>query len=177
MVGDRDNNDDEEPEVAPHGGAQASGLPPCSIPIYSIISMFYDQIMPALASSTATRSSISASTESSFSWPEPSLKSVARRFQPQQRALIQSPGQEAKLELVEGVERAAAMLDRAPAPFRRLLDALQRNERIDAAQRPQRHRRALRFALAPKSDSAKVPLELRHAGGSAVATCAVPLGP
>src|ERR1700688_4683168 len=66
-------------------------------------------------------------------------------FQPQQRALVQRPRQQTELEFVEGVERAAAMLDRAPAPFRRLLYTLQRNEGVDAAERPQRHRRALRL--------------------------------
>src|ERR1700730_6498934 len=79
MVGDRDNNDDEIPPwrcmAAP--GERRTTAP---VLIYSMNSMICDQLMPALASSTATRSSISASTESSFSSPEPSLKSVARDF-------------------------------------------------------------------------------------------------
>src|ERR1700685_3013789 len=66
-------------------------------------------------------------------------------FKPQQRALIQRPRQQAELELIEGIERAAAMLDCAAAPFHRLLDTLQRNEGIDAAEGPQCHRGALRL--------------------------------
>ena len=101
--------------------------------------------MPALASSTATRRSISASTLVEPLVARAVLEVGGHGFEPQQRALVERTGQQPELELVERIERPAAVLDRAAAPFDRILDSLQRDQRVDAAQRAQRDRGALRL--------------------------------
>src|SRR5215472_2454327 len=62
--------------------------------------------------------------------------------QPAHRGGIEIAGEQADLEIVEHVEGASAACHRAPAPLRRvLLDALQREQRIDAGRSLGRDRR------------------------------------
>src|SRR5580692_12138059 len=144
MLGDRDNNDDENP---PWRGMAAPGERRTALPFYNLLNYFN-----VLRSAHAGFGELDRNAQLDLGQhgielfvAGAVLEIGGKGFQPQQRALIQGPRQETELELVEGVERAAAVLDRPPAPFRRLLDTLQRNERVDAAERPQRHRRALRL--------------------------------
>ena len=62
--------------------------------------------------------------------------------------LVERAGKQTDLEFVERVERPAAVLDRAAAAFDRILDALQRDQRVDAAEGAQGDRRALRLRRA-----------------------------
>jgi hypothetical protein len=85
-----------------------------------------------LAISTASRSSISASAESSRSSPQ--CAKVGRgRLQPQQGRGAKRAAEDLDLEFVEGVEGGPAPLDRAAAPLGRVVLTLQRDQRVDAA--------------------------------------------
>src|SRR5580704_6858356 len=144
MVGDRDNNDDEIP---PWRCMAASGERRTALPCSYLFNEFN-----SLRSAHAGFGELDRDPQLDLGQhgielfvAGAVLEIGGKGFQPQQCALIQGPRQETELEFVEGVEGAAAMLDRAPAPFRRLLDTLQRNERVDAAERPQRHSGALRL--------------------------------
>src|SRR5580704_15414774 len=144
MVGDRDNNDDENPGWRPLAapGAWRTTLP------YSYLLNESNDLRSAHAGfgELDRNPQIDLGQHGIELFVAGAVLEIGGQgFQPQQRALIQRPRQQTELEFVEGVERAAAMLDRAPAPFRRLLYTLQRNERIDAAERSQRHGRALRL--------------------------------
>ena len=132
------------------------------------------QDRPALASSTATRRSISARTWSSRSSPEPSWRSAGHRFEPQHRGLIERAGEQPELELVERIERPAAVFDRAAPAFHRVFDALQRNQRVDSAQGAQSHGRALRLRAPQPRPARSSPPDARRA--AARATWPVPFG-
>src|SRR4029077_3466219 len=132
MVGDRDNNDDENPgwrRMAAPGGRHIA-LP------HSYLSNEFN----ILQSTHAGFGKLDRDPQVDFGQhgielfvAGAVLEIGGQGFQPQQRALVDGPGQQPELELVEGIERAAAMLDRTAAPLRRLLNALQRDERVDAA--------------------------------------------
>ena len=93
--------------------------------------------MPAFASSTATRSSISRKHLIELFVAGAVLKVGGDGFQTQQRRGFERSGQKAELELVECIERPAAVFDRAAAPLHRILDALQGDQGVDAADGPQ----------------------------------------
>src|SRR5580693_2288665 len=144
MVGDRDNKDDEIP--GRHCMA-APGAPRTTLPYSYLLNEFNSLRSDHTGFGELDRN---AQVDLGQHGIELFIAGTVLEIggdglQPQQRTLIQRPRQQAELELVERVQRAAAVLDRAPAPFRRLLYTLQRNERVDAAERPQRHRRALRL--------------------------------
>ena len=101
--------------------------------------------MPALASSTSTRRSISASTESSLGVTRSFFQVGRHGLEPEHCPLVERAGEQPQLDLVERVERPAPMFDYPAAALDRILDPLQRDECIDAAKRPQRHRRTLRL--------------------------------
>ena len=74
--------------------------------------------------------------------------------------------QEPDLEFVEGVERVAAALERMPAPLGRILDSLQGNQRVDAADRPQGAGAPAAVRPSP-SLTVKVPAGARRAAAAA----------
>ena len=66
--------------------------------------------------------------------------------EPQHGGLVEIAGQQFQLEIVEYVKRALAAREGALAPLGRVfLDALQRDQRIDAAKGAQRNGRVLRL--------------------------------
>src|SRR5262245_61107610 len=67
----------------------------------------------------------------------PVLEAGGGVFQPAERRGIERARQQADLELVERVERGAAARQRAAAALGRVLDSLQRDQRVDAADRAQ----------------------------------------
>ena len=92
------------------------------------------QNCPALASSTSTRSSISDSTASRPGSPEDDFRAAAASRSRFTVEVSKLPDKQPDLEIVEHVERAAAARDRALAPLDRILvDALQREQRVDVA--------------------------------------------
>src|ERR1051326_8898272 len=66
------------------------------------------------------------------------------RLEPQHCGLVEGAAQKPELDLVEGIECAAAVFHHTAAALDRILDALQRDQRIDAADGAQRQRRAWR---------------------------------
>ena len=90
--------------------------------------------MPALASSTATRRSISRENLVNPIVSRPVVKVGGHGFKPQHRGLIEGPGKQPKLELVKSVERPPAVLDGAAPAFDRVFDTLKRDQRVDSAE-------------------------------------------
>ena len=77
------------------------------------------------------------------------------RFQPQHHGLVERAREQSELNLVQRIERPAAVFDRAAPAFHRVFDALQRNQRVDSTQGAQRHGRALRLrGLSPAEGEA-----------------------
>ncbi len=130
-----------------------------------------------MASSTATRRSISCC----MTWPVPSRSSPEvswRSAATELRALAsvapgRGPGPSSReLQLVrsERIERPAAIFDRATPALHRVLHPLQRNQRIDPAQCPQRDRRGLRLRRISFRPTEKVPPDARRAAPGVVAS-------
>ena len=105
----------------------------------------WSKATPALASSTATRRSISPRTWSSFSSSEPSLRSAATDFSRNSIAWSREPPSRPSLSLSSASSARLPCLDRAAAPLDRILDPLQGDQGIDAAERAQHDRRAGRL--------------------------------
>ena len=93
--------------------------------------------MPALASSTSTRRSISASTEFEPRVSRTFLKVGGHSLEPEHGPLVERTGQQPQLDLVERIKRPAPVLDHPAAALDGILNSLQRDERIDAAERAQ----------------------------------------
>ena len=88
---------------------------------------------------------------------------------------VEVAAEEPDLELVEGIEREPAALDGVAPPLGRILDTLQRNKRVDAADGAQAvgagaARRCVRLAEAES-------LPRPAAAPGVVATAAVPFDP
>ena len=118
-----------------------------------------------LAISTATRSSISASTASSFGVARGVQQVGGDRLQPHQRRGAERPAQQLDLELVQRVERDPAAADRAAPALGLLVLALQRDQGVDAAdgaQRRHRLRRPRRLVLGDGKSAGRRPLGRRR---------------
>ena len=104
-----------------------------------------DQLIPALASSTATRRSISPRSLIQAVVAGTLLKVGGDRLKPQQDGLIDGARQQAELEFVECVERPRALFDCTAAALDRILDALQSDQRVDSSERTQGNGGSLRL--------------------------------
>jgi len=71
------------------------------------------------------------------------LEPAGRGFQPVERRRRQVAAKEPDREVVGGIERDPSAFDALPAPLGWVLEPLQEDERIDAADRPKRDRGAL----------------------------------
>ena len=104
------------------------------------------------------------------------LEMGGHRLELLQRRRGQVAAQQPDLELVERVERHPPPLDRVAPPFGGVLDSLQCNKSVDAADRPQRRGDAAGAGADSPSVTLKPPVGARRAGGG-VATAAVPFDP
>ena len=68
--------------------------------------------------------------------PRRLFEAFRRRFQPADRRGIEASIQQSELDAFQHIEGIAALPDRALAPLRRVLDALQRDQGIDRGNRP-----------------------------------------
>ena len=103
------------------------------------------------------------------------LEQAGGRTQLAEGGLRQGAAEQPDLELVERIERYPAALNRMLATLGRVLEPLQGNERIDAADGAQRGRRRCRAGLSASPSVKALDAGLRMAGAAAAA--AVPLGP
>ena len=104
-----------------------------------------DQLIPALASSTATRRSISPRSLIQAVVAGTLLKVGGDRLKPQQYGLVDATGQQAELEFIECIERPRALFDCTAPALNRILDALQGDQRVDSAERTQGNGGSLRL--------------------------------